>query len=756
MQDHLSQRERLISTAVPGTASARRLARLADEALADLAGKAATSLDAQTSWALIALGGYGSGALLPGSDLDLLVISNACPATLKPFVEALLYPLWDAGLKVGHQVRTRKQQLLAVRTDMPTLTATLSGRTIAGDDLLGADVLHACAADARKRRTRVLRELHSRPRPGSPYLLEPNLKEGAGGRRDFDELTWTAAVLTGAPQSDPSALVSLGVLEPAELERLNAAADAVATARWELQLAGAGPTLDEEVVSGARVNLECVQQALADTFHLVDRARRRTLRERPAETARLSPAQIVESLATGRTALPALEEAAWSGRLDHLIPGMRALMTLRRPGLAHTLTVGAHCLASAAIIGDVAAGREGVDTVTARSVTAIPDMRVPIVAALVHDIGKEQPGPSHAERGATAARATALLFGLADRAGDVSSLVENHLVLADTATHRDLDDEDAVLLAADRIGKRSLVAPLHVLTVADSIATGPGAWSDWHAALLGKLVTRLDAALSNDVDRAGMAARAEDVRTAALSLVRGDTDGRRRAFVLDAHVRYLSDRTPADVVRHAELVARASAAGAPRTSATEVTLGPFDGAYRLAVATPDRTGLFATLAGVIALSGLDILGVEATSTSQGIALDTFTVRSATLAAVDPQSWTRLERNLSAALRGRLAIGVRLAERQRHYRPSSQARPKVTIDTDDPFAAVLVVHAADRVGLLYDIARAIAESGLDIQSVTATTRGGTAHDVFRLTDAAGEVPREAGLLGQLAMRLRKLR
>ncbi len=66
-----------------------------------------------------------------------------------------------------------------------------------------------------------------------------------------------------------------------------------------------------------------------------------------------------------------------------------------------------------------------------------------------------------------------------------------------------------------------------------------------------------------------------------------------------------------------------------------------------------------------------------------------------------------------------------------------------------------IRTPDRIGLLYDMAHAIDEAGLDIVSVTAITRDGEAQDVFRVTDLAGEVPRDAGLLGQLKMRLREL-
>ena len=753
MRDYLSAREELIRAAVPGLTPARQLARLTDEMLGTLAGEAAVRLRARTRWSLIALGGYGAGALLPGSDLDLLIVSNASSATLKPFAEELLYPLWDAGLSVGHQVRSRKEQLRAVRTDPATLTATLTGRVIAGDEALGIEVLRECAADAHKRQRATFTHLQARERPGSPYLLEPDLKEGAGGRRDFDELTWTAAVLTGAPQSDPSPLVSLGLLSSEEFARLEAGADAIAAARWELQLTGGGQLMTLDAAGELTTDLTSVQRALADTHHLLARTRRRLAGFGVADAAPLGPAEVLDLLARGESALPELEQAAWSGRLEPLVPGFSALTTLRRPGLAHTLTVGAHCLRAASLVGRIGHTLDAGE-VAARSAAGCDDLRVPIVAALVHDVGKEVAGPGHPERGASAAPVFADRFGLdAVDAAAVARLVELHLLLPETASREDLDSEDAVLRVAARVGDRNLVAPLHLLTIADSLATGPGAWSDWHAALLGKLVTRLDAALSPDVDGAGIEQAAEEVRTAAAALGAGDATA--AAFLARAPLRYLAGRNPEQVAKHAALVARLATDGTPGAYELDVSAGPIQGSFLVTVAAPDRHGLLATLAGVFALAGLDILAVEAVSDPSGVALDTFTLRSATHAAVGPDVWARVERLLDAALRGRFAIGVRLAERRRHYRESVSPVQRVSIETQDPFATVVRVRAADRVGLLHDLARAIAESGLEIASMTATTRQGMAEDVFRVQDGSGEAPREAGVLGQLQMRLREI-
>jgi len=753
LADYLERREALIRDAVPGIEPARRLALLTDDMLAQLARAASSQVPAKTSWALVALGGYGAGALLPGSDLDLLVLTDGSPSQLKPFVEAILYPLWDAGLKLGHQVRDRRDQLRATREELATLTSALTGRFVAGDEQLAREVLHACARDSAKRERAVLDEIQGRPREGSPYLLEPDLKEGAGGRRDYDELTWTAAVLTGTVQSDPRKLVGLGIIGGEELGRLEAAASLTAAARWELQKAGAGQLMTLDLAAELGTDPQLVQNALADTHHLLELARRRTRHADVAPTAPLQAQELFRLAGQGDEGRVMIESLAWSGRLEHLTPGIASLMPLRRPGLAHTLSVGAHCVAAACAISSIGTTIDA-GSVAAASARAIADKRTLIAAALVHDIGKTLPGPGHAERGEPDAYDAALRLGLAkDEARSAASLVRNHLLLVETATRCDLDDEDAMLAAAEALGRQDLLAPLHLLTIADSMATGPGAWNEWTAALIGKLVTRLDVALSPEVDGAGIAAAARHVRESSLAALAPHATAE-RAFVTDAPLRYLAGREVKRVLEQANLVAQLAEERMPGAHVLRVDPGPLDGSFVLTVAARDRHGLLATIAGVMALSGLDILAVDALATGAGVALDTFTVRSATLAHVSDETWSRFERLLDAALRDRLSIGVRLTERRRHYHSGSTGIDRVDVLPGDPYAAALRIRATDRPGLLYDIARAMADSGLEIRSMTATTRWNTADDVFRVTDASGDVPEE-GLIGMLRMRLREL-
>jgi [protein-PII] uridylyltransferase len=759
MDRYITERTALIATGAPGLASARRLAALTDDALRRLASLSPAAPAGR--WALVALGGYGSGALLPSSDIDLLVLSDASGAALKPFVESLLYPLWDAGLDLGHQVRSPKEHFASARDDETVRTATLTARVIAGDAAYGVDTIGRCLADAHKRSNRVLAALARRQRPGSPYLLEPDLKDGAGGRRDYDELGWTAAVLTGRPQTTPWSLLEAGVLAGWELGLVEAASAHVAAARWELAALGSSARLSLDSASAIATDAQALQVALADTANVLVRARRRIAGAEPLAVAGealpgapLGGDAVLGLLHQGDRGLAELEEAAWLGRLDALVPGYRELLCLRRPALTHELTVGAHSLRCASIAASPSLDGH---SVLARSRASISDDRPLLVAALTHDRAKIDSGADHPGRGAKDAGRVAVTFGLDGASqASVSDLVRLHLELPRSALGEDLDSEEVVLAIASRIGREELLAPLHVLTVADSLATGPAAWGPWQDALLSTLVSRLDAALSPATDGAGLASRGEAVRQATLSAFGPDTDSAVRGFVAHAPLRYLASREPAQVSQHAHLVAALEMHAPSAPAKLAVRPGPHDGTYEAAVAAHDRPQLLARITGALSLAGLDILAVDAHTATSGVALDVFTVRSATLAPIEHETWQRAERYLEAALRDRLELETRLKERQRHYSaPSAAKHTEVRIDTSAGYDTALVVTADDRIGLLYDITRAIASVGLDIRWAKAVTAGGVARDTFHVVGADGQAPTDAGVLGHLAMRIREV-
>jgi len=183
-------------------------------------------------------------------------------------------------------------------------------------------------------------------------------------------------------------------------------------------------------------------------------------------------------------------------------------------------------------------------------------------------------------------------------------------VLPETATRIDLDDEDAILHAAAQISRRELLAPLHLLTAADSMATGPATWSQWTASLIGALVSRLDAALSDDVDGAGIAERGEAVRAEALASM-SEASTTEREFVEDATLRYLASRTPAQISRDARLVATCSSPAPPRKRISRWAPARHPKPTRSQSRATDRPELLARIAGAMSLAGLDILSVDA-------------------------------------------------------------------------------------------------------------------------------------------------
>lgn len=174
---------------------------------------------------LAAVGSYGRGVLAPHSDLDVRLVVDGRPEDAEAVAEALLYPLWDAGLHVGHQVIDADGALELARTDLATATSLLDLRVVAGGRprvealveraLSGFFTAELGAFVQRLRDER--RARHARY-GDSLYLLEPDVKSGPGGLRDLDLARWAARARYRVRET--AELVRLGVLLPREHDEL--------------------------------------------------------------------------------------------------------------------------------------------------------------------------------------------------------------------------------------------------------------------------------------------------------------------------------------------------------------------------------------------------------------------------------------------------------------------------------------------------------------------------------------------------------
>jgi [protein-PII] uridylyltransferase len=230
----------LDSPASSGVVFAQRHAQIMDGLVTSLFDEALASLsddERRVPVVIGAVGGYGRGLLGWKSDLDLWFVTPGPAEQVQPLVEAMLYPLWDAGVSVGHQVATIADLVEAARADLPTATSLLDFRRLAGDAELGRQ-LTARAFDgvfSERELPSFLQRLEAEvderyARFGdSVYLLEPDVKSGAGGLRDMCIATWAArARFRTAGVND---LLRVGFLSARETEEIAKAEEFL----WQLR-----------------------------------------------------------------------------------------------------------------------------------------------------------------------------------------------------------------------------------------------------------------------------------------------------------------------------------------------------------------------------------------------------------------------------------------------------------------------------------------------------------------------------------------
>src|SRR6185312_5604372 len=174
--------------------------------------------------AVVATGGYGRGLQAPGSDIDLLfVLPYKQTAWGESVAEAILYCLWDLGLKVGHATRSIDECIRHAKADMTIRTALLESRFLLGDRKLFDEMMtrfdkSIIQGTAREFVAAKLAEREERHRRAgqSRYLVEPNVKDGKGGLRDLHTLFWIAKYVYRVHDVDE--MIGLGVFDEDEIK----------------------------------------------------------------------------------------------------------------------------------------------------------------------------------------------------------------------------------------------------------------------------------------------------------------------------------------------------------------------------------------------------------------------------------------------------------------------------------------------------------------------------------------------------------
>ncbi len=723
--------------------------------------------------AVLAMGSYARRELAPGSDLDILLLHER-RTDVAVVADALWYPLWDAGFVIGHAMRTPKETRKLAAEDRNTLTALLDARIVAGDlDQHAGRLVEDARALAHRQRDRLIGSLADaatgrRLHPGPVAdMLEPNLKEGAGGLRDLQAFAWIGWALEPGDGVEP--LVEAGALRPGDAGFFSAARTTLLDVRLALHRVTGGRSdilaLQDQDAVAAQLEFADADALVRDLAararriawiaedawaHLRPRLLRAPVRGQGQrlpigmvetdgrmattddfaidETSVLRVARVAAEQRVGidRTTLARLRSAPppeWNPdaradffallrqgsstievfeALDHedlvtrILPEWEHVRFRPQRNAYHRFMVDRHLLET---VSEAVRLLDDPGAPDARAAQSIADPDLLLLGALLHDIGKGQPG-DHAVIGADAARRIGERLGLpANQIETLVWLVRWHLLMADTATRRDLSDPATIRRFAGRVGDVERLKFLTLLTVADSRATGSAAWGSGKAALVRELFDRTLQALTHP----------------------------------ERDVASVTSELPVD-----ELVG-------PGVIVQWETLD--DALLRCTVGAPDRPGLLAGVAGALAIEGFDILSADGQTLPDGRAAEVFVGTDRFDRLGDDTGRDRAALTIQGVLTGHISAADAIRARRSTYGQPAVAtadervRVRVAQDESDD-ATVVEVYAPDEIGLLATIASVFTEQALDVRVARVATTGEQAVDVFYVQEAGEKVTNPA--------------
>ena len=437
-----------------------------------------------------------------------------------------------------------------------------------------------------------------------------------------------------------------------------------------------------------------------------------------------------------------------TGLLGRVLPEFGGIVAQTQFNMYHHYTVDEHTLRAVDIMSDIEHGRSGDHKHPHRLFADIEDRRALYLAMLLHDTGKGQ-GDQQVE-GMRTARAACRRLGLPKAETElVAWLVGNHLEMSETAQKRDIADPRTVSDFAKLVGSVQRLNLLHILTAADITAVGPSVWNGWKGQLLSDLHHNTVAALRGGrtderMVAAELAERAEARRGEVLGLI-----GNLPPVMASMEPAYWTEFNVDTLVEHAKALRGANG------PVVQAALREDRGGVTLLVSGQDRIGLFADLAGAIASEGASIATAQIFTSDTGIVLDVFTLLDADgnpYADGEPRRLERLEARIRDALAGAVEP-PKIARPRRRREAAFLVEPSVSIETQaSTHFTVIDVTSRDRPGLLYDIARCLAELDLSIHSAHVGSYGERVFDAFYVRTSSGEKLLDAAAKASLKARL----
>jgi [protein-PII] uridylyltransferase len=786
-------------------------------------------------YAVIALGGYGRKEQCVFSDVDLLILfEKKVLDNVENLIQEMVYPLWDIGLDVGHATRSVKDCVDLAKKDVAVLTSLLDARFICGMSNVYMTLIdqmrQKVVSGKESRIIRWLVEGNSKRHDyfgDSTYSLEPNIKEGAGGLRDYHTMLWIGRIRSGV--KDPRDLEYEGFLSHNEYQGIEEALKFIFEVRnrlhyltgrksdrlhfeYQIRLAQdlgfkphAGQTPVERFLGKLHGEMDYVKQQYGVFLHelgyqIAAGRRKKEIRQTRVEDLEINrgminftssekilnrPILLLEIFKeSDRYGLPLSAEAkrlvrefntlidgpfiAWertlklferilvqgdpaydaldgmleTGILVRLIPEFENIINRIQFDEYHIYPVDKHSLHTVRMIQEWRKqGANADESLCGKVYSELDNPNLVHWAALLHDIGKGVPSDDHSRCGAEIVPRILKRFGFQERDADtVSFLVKEHLLLMKIATRRDINDEETCIYCARRIQDIERLKMLYLLTAADSISTGPNAWSEWTGLLVRNLFLRVLKILEKGElasEKASVLMDEKKTRVmATVSLNRNPAS--LDPLIQNMSPRYLLYASVEEIAEHVRLFEKLGnndfvwdVKGAGESETRTVT-----------VCAKDAPGLFSKIAGTFTLNGINILNAQVFTWRNNIALDIFEVKPPPDPMFEEERWEKTQKDLQSVLNNTLDLEPALKERMKTYRPAVPPignRPvQVRVDNESSsFFTIVEVFAYDYLGLLYDITDALYRLGLDVWVSKISTKVDQVVDVFYVRDYDGQ-------------------